>query len=262
MKNRIIAAVLGLILALSFAACSADGPVIHEEATEKSATTVNEQTEADTEDEPEEEPERKPYPEKVYTVGEELPAGKYIVTCTGTDYGMRFIVFSGKTEYEAFLNADQFTNGEYCAAVEKNAWADQYPKEGEDIYVNLQEGNIVLYNLGECEFTKFDPLESQTLYPGVYVVGEDIPAETLNVAYASGYPELDLFTDKDSYLAYHKSDRFTVGEENDAVEQNAASSEYLYEGAGSLLKLEPGMILLVKNGIVTYSVDEGPVING
>lgn len=258
MKKRVIAAILTIILVLSFAACAGKGPVIKERKTENPTTAQKEQTETENK----EKPERKEYAEKVYAVGDDLPAGKYLVTCTGTNYGMRVIVFSSKADYEAFLNADQFTNGEYCAAVEMNAWADQYPQEGEEVFFDLHEGNIILYNLGECEFSKYDPAESPTLYPGVYVVGEDIPAEDIEVVCTSDFLQLAVFADTDSYLAYHKSDRFTVGDEYDAIEQNAVTSEPLYEGGSSILKLESGMILLVMDGTGTYSVDEGPVING
>lgn len=202
------------------------------------------------------------YSSVVYYVGDDIPVGGYVVNCTGTDYGLEVTVFSSEENYEDFQNEDKFTVDDYNSAVEQYAWADFYLYEGEDAYVGLQEGYIVLLEEGRCEFTKYDPAASQTIYPGIYVVGEDLNTEKINIKCCSEYMQVTQFGSRDNYSKYHKTDRFTNGEESDAIEQYAESTDFISMDESIYADLQDGMVVMVDEGIGEYSAAEGPVING
>ena len=71
---------------------------------------------------------------------------------------------------------------------------------------------------------------------------------------------MTLFEDRESYLVYHKADRFTVGEEAEAIKKYAYFSKYLYKGNSTSVKLVDGMILMVEDNVGRFVTDDGPVI--
>lgn len=125
----------------------------------------------------------------------------------------------------------------------------------------VTDGYIILLDNGKCEFSKYDITSSQTLYSGIYVVGEDIGGEKINIKCTSENLQVALFGNKDKYLEYHKSNRFTVGEESDAIEKYSDSTAFVYTDDSTFANLEPGMIMIIEDGVGEYSIDEGPVIN-
>ncbi|MCC8163330.1 MAG: hypothetical protein LIO86_09275 [Lachnospiraceae bacterium] len=125
----------------------------------------------------------------------------------------------------------------------------------------LKDGNIILLDDGMCEFSRFDTEESDTLYSGLYIAGEDIACEKMNIKCTSDYLTVTVFDSSDSYLAYHKTERFTIGEESDAIAEYAASNDFIYTDYSTYVNLQEGMILMIEDGTGEYSVDEGPVIN-
>lgn len=201
------------------------------------------------------------YSNVVYKVGEEIPAGGYVIDCTNTEYGMDITIFDGEESYDKFQNEHIVTFGDYYKAVEQFAWADFYLELGEQAYINLHEGFIVLLDGGKCEFTKYDPADSPTIYPGIYVVGEDIDPQKVNIKCSSEYIQVSLFESKEKYLDYHKTERSTIGEESEAIEKYAESSVFFYENDITYANLQAGMIILVEDGIGEYSIADGPVIN-
>lgn len=200
------------------------------------------------------------YSNKAYLVGEDLPADSYIINCTISEYGMDIIVFESEKDFQDFENTDKITNGEYRAAIEKYAWVDFYLYEENSSYISLQNGNIILLNNGKCEFTKHDNLSS-TLYSGLYIAGEDITCGKLDIKCTSDYLQVTVFENKDKYLDYHTSSRFTNGEEDDAIEKYSISTDFIYTDNITSIDLSDGMILMVENGIGEYSIDDGPIIN-
>lgn len=79
----------------------------------------------------------------------QLEAGTYMLTSTKEDYGFDVVVFENKDAYDAFENADHYTNGEWGAAVEQNAWSDFYLYPGDSCYLNLTDESIVMIQNGE-----------------------------------------------------------------------------------------------------------------
>ena len=251
MKKQFVL-LLATIIVLLLAACGSNSekPIINNEV----SSTENVQKPNNTETE-------EIYSNKVYYVGDDIPAGNYAINCTKSEYGMDILVFESEQKFKDFQGAEQFTVGEYQTAVETHAWANFYVKENEFAYIGLKKGYVILLDDGMCEFNKYDANSSTTIYSGVYVVGEDIAAGNLNIKCTSDRMQVTVFETKDNYISYHQTSRFTVGEESDAIEKYALSSDYIGKDKATSVNLKDGMILVVDNGIGEYSVDAGPVIN-
>lgn len=259
MMKKLFTALLAAAMALALAACGSgsDKPVINETgALAETAADAGQEDSAAPE-----EAEEENYSNVVYTVGDEIPAGGYVVTCTGTSSVLEVTVFASQESYDDFQSADKFTNGDYRNAVEQYAWADSFLYEGEEFYVGLREGYIILLDEGRCEFTKYDPADGQTIYPGIYVVGEDLSAGKVNIKCTSEYMQVTQFADRDDYLGYHQTSRFTVGEESDAIEKYAVTSDFISADEITYANLQDGMVVMVEEGAGDCSAAEGPVIN-
>lgn len=250
--KKLFAILLAIITLLSLAACgnNSEKPIINNEV----SSTENVQKPNNTETE-------EIYSNKVYYVGDDIPAGNYAINCTKSEYGMDILVFESEQKFKGFQGTEQFTVGEYQTAVETHAWANFYVKENEFVYVGLKKGYVILLDDGMCEFNKYDTGSSATIYSGIYVVGEDIAAGNLNIKCTSDRMQVTVFETKDNYVSYHQTSRFTVGEEADAIEKYALSSDYISKDKTTSVNLKDGMILVVDNGIGEYSIDAGPVIN-
>lgn len=250
--KKLFVLLLATIIVLSLAACGSNSekPIINNEVS--STENVQEPNNTETEE---------IYSNKVYYVGDDIPAGNYAINCTKSEYGMDILVFESEQKFKDFQGAEQFTVGEYQTAVETHAWANFYVEENEFAYIGLKKGYVILLDDGMCEFNKYDANSSTTIYSGVYVVGEDIAAGNLNIKCTSDRMQVTVFETKDNYVSYHQTSRFTVGEESDAIEKYALSSDYIGKDKATSVNLKEGMILVVDNGIGEYSVDAGPVIN-
>lgn len=202
------------------------------------------------------------YSNVVYYVGEDIPADGYIVTCTGTEDWMDVVVFASAEDFDGYQSAEKFTRGEHRNAVELYAWADFSLEQDESVYIGLREGYIILLDDGRCEFTKCDLSTSPTVYAGIYIAGEDISADKIDLKCTGEYLEATLFGSKDDYREYHKMDRYTRGEESDAIEEHAKTTDYVSSDESTYVALEDGMVLMIKEGPGEYSIAEGPVING
>lgn len=94
---------------------------------------------------------------------------------------------------------------------------------------------------------------------GIFTVGTDIEAGsyTLTNIDDDGATEVVIFEGIDNYLGYYRTDpRFTVGEENDAINANAYYTEYLWPEESCTINLEDGNILKLDNTRTTI-VNEG-----
>ena len=203
----------------------------------------------------------KSYSNKVYYVGEDIPAGGYVINCTNTNYTMSVLIFASAQDFKGFQDSKKFTLGEFSDAVELYAWANFYLGQDDKAYIGLREGYIILLDGGKCEFNTYNPSEEQTLYSGLYVVGEDVNAEKINILCTTDYLKMTLFSGKDDYLNYHKSSRFTIGEETEAIQEFAESSDFIYTDDSTYANLRDGMIMMIEEGVGKSQVDEGPVIN-
>lgn len=264
MKTKILSFLLAVAVLFCVAACNGSpearaseetgAPVVAEISSPDASEQSNKEPEAEDED--------TYYSNVVYYAGEDIPTGGYIVTCTGTEDRMDVMVFAGSEDFEGYQNADKFTRGEHRKAVELYAWADFELAQDESAYIGLRDGYIILLDSGRCEFTKYDLSSSPTVYAGIYVAGEDIAAEKIDIKCTGEDLEATLFENKDDYREYHKMDRYTRGEESDAVEKYAKTTDYISTDESTYVALVDGMVLMVENGPGEYTADEGPVING
>lgn len=258
MKRRILVALLATVMVFTLTACGnspVDKPNISDkpEATAEPADTHKDIASENTDDNAD-------YSNKIYYVGEDIPTGGYLIDCTSTDDSMEVIVFANGDDYKNFQNATKFSVGEYRTAVEQYAWADFYLKQGEKAYIGLREDYIILLDDGQCEFNKYNPGSAKTLYPGIYVVGEDISAEKINIKCTTEYMRVTLFSNKGKYQDYHRTSRFSVGDESDAITKYADSNDYINKDEITYVNLQDEMVMMVGNGTGQYSADSGPVI--
>lgn len=267
--KRLTALLLALAMLFALAGCGSNSSSEAESSTHSSSATTSESSvqsesgtapelsavaeESSSTEEEEAESSTKNYATEIYTVGKNLTEGGYLITCTETTYSLEVLVFTDESDYEAFQDAMGLTYGEYRIAVETYAWADGYVEQDAEFYIRLEDGNVLVLDDGEYELQKFDSSESATLYSGLYVVGEDIAVGEYDVICDSDSLHMVTFAGKEEYLAYHSTDRASVGDEVDALEQYAADSDYSNIGDISVIRLENSMILIVENGTGTLS---------
>lgn len=201
------------------------------------------------------------YSNMVYTVGKDIEKGSYTIKCTKTNYMMEVVVFANKQAYEEFQKADKTTIGDYDEAIEAYAWTNFYIEENEELYLGLKKGNVILLNDGMCEFTRYDVKDSNKIYSGTYVVGEDINADKLNIECITEFLDITIFENEEAYITFRKTNRDTVGEEAEAINEHALSYKFLCKDDVTMIDFEEGMILLINDGCGEVSVDNGPTIN-
>lgn len=88
------------------------------------------------------------------------------------------------------------------------------------------------------------------IYPGVYVTGQDIKAgQYICLCVDAKYNmNIIIFETEDTYDAYFKTTRSTMGEEFRAIEMNAKSYQQIYEGDTAVINLRDGMVLMIEYG--------------
>lgn len=258
LKLKYLAAFLVAAMMLTLAACGADPtgkPSTNgsEPIQDGSAATVPQTP--DVEEETQAASESKNNSDTVYCVGTDMPAGSYLIRCTETGSQLEIIVFTSQENYDEFQQTDQFTIGEHKKAVEQYAWANFYLNPSDSAYVGLREGSIVVLRTGEFELTEYDPAASLTLYPGIYVIGEDFIPGTVQIKCSSDYMQVTLFENEDQYLAYHQASRFTLGEESEAIEMYAESTAFISSNDSTEADLQDGMVLMITDGVGNCTVD-------
>ena len=258
--KRFLAILCVSAILMSFSACNSNKTSETNVTPEdNSSSTDISVTAAETHEEATDEKEE--YSNKIYYVGDDIPADSYIINCTHSEYGMDVVIFPSESEYTDFQNTEKFTNGEFRNAVETHAWADFYLYEGEQAFITLKSGNIILLDDGMCEFTKYSTSNDDTLYSGIYIVGEDIQSNKYDIKCTSNYMQITIFENKEKYLEFHKSDRFTRGEQADAIQKHSLITEFIYNDSIVSADLTEGMIVMIEDGIGKYTIDEGPAIN-
>lgn len=257
MKKILSIAVL-LVVAVVLVGCgdpnSAD-PIINDEVETSQVETVSKETDEGVSSE------EIVYNNRVYYVGDDITEGKYVINCTKSKYGMDAIVFKTESDYREFQNAERYTTGEFKKAVEKFAWASFYIKETESAYISLESGNVILLDDGLCEFSKYDALNSNTLYTGIYVVGKDISSGGIDIKCTTDYLKIVVFENLGKYSEYHKADRYTIGQESDAIERYCLNKEFIYKKGSASVNLKDGMILMIDEGVGQFTADSGPIVN-
>ena len=194
----------------------------------------------------------------LYEVGVDIEANKYIITCTQADYELHVEVFENVKDYNNYINTNRSTIGAERKAMEENALLDFYICEQEKHYVDLYDGNIVLmeYGMGvfndiELEKNKLDKEEmwfdeiSSPICSGVYFSNKDILPSKYIITCTNGSMNVVVFDNKEDYLNYQRSSRFTYGEENDAIEEFSSSNIYLYSGDYTTVDLGDKSVLMI-----------------
>ena len=190
-----------------------------------------------------------------YFVGDDLKTSSYLLTCEDTEYSMHIFVFENKEAYKTYHQTSRFTNGEESAAIEQNALYDYYLESEETGYLSLEEDYVLVIDDGKGKVREIDINSSwysgdnEGLHRGIYFVGNDLEAAQYSLTCIDSFIEVIVFEDIDAYIAYQHSSRFTGGEEEEAIELNARSSEYVYGGDSMAINLQEGNILLIKDGI-------------
>ncbi len=65
-----------------------------------------------------------------------------------------------------------------------------------------------------------------------------------------------LFESADTYTTYHATSRFTIGEEQDAIDANSKASAWIQQDKSFSTYLSTGNIFLIDGGNVKISVME------
>lgn len=192
------------------------------------------------------------YTNQIYYVGKDIDAGQYLLCCTGTNSSMDVVLFSDEKDHQAFREADPYTSGEFSTAFSQYGFVNFYMQQDEQVYISLQEGNVVYVGNGACTLEKYDLQNGQTFYTGIYKVGEDIAPANFKIQCLSDGMQITVFHDLDAYLKYQRAERFTVGEESEAIESFSDSTSYIYEGDNVSVHLQSGMVLMIREGSGTY----------
>lgn len=188
--------------------------------------------------------------EGIYREGDYISAGKYIVTCTEADYQLKVVVFETSDDYDQYEGEERVTNGDEMAAIEKHALSDLYLEPDESGFISFPEGAVLMFEFGRAKLTEYS---GDVCYPGVYFIGDDLEAgqyeiQCTNTDFAMN---LIVFADRQAYNSYYESNRFTNGEEDAAIEQNAETNMLLSKDDTQSIYLNEGSVLLLKYGTGT-----------
>lgn len=184
----------------------------------------------------------------VYIIGKSIKPGKYKFTCTETNYAAKIVIFESSEKYNSYRNAKKNTYGQEIEAIETNALADEYVYKDDCYYLSLKEGYVLLLEDGDGKI-EINPKEE--IMSGVYFTGDDIQAGqyTITVIDTDFSAQIIVFNNREDYINYHVTNRFTNGEESDAITANASLHEYVYKDKTYFFMLEPENVLLIKDGI-------------
>lgn len=194
----------------------------------------------------------------VFFVGKDIKADSYILTCIDSDWAMEITVFESEEQYYDYHKTSRFTVGEESDAKTQHALIDTTIWPDESYSLNIQDGYVVKLENGhgtlvstseEITPAKSNNGKSRKIMDGLYL-SKDIPRDAYMITctdtdYAMG---VIIFKDKEAYDQYSQADRFTVGEEQAAIEQYAMSDMYIYYGDTAYVNLADDMVVLVKGG--------------
>ena len=194
----------------------------------------------------------------VFFVGKDIKGDSYILTCTDSSWAMEITVFESEEQYSNYHKTSRFTVGEESDAKAQYALIDTTIWPDETYSLNIQDGYVLKIENGHrtLESTsgvatpaKSNNGKTRKIMDGLYL-SKDLPRDSYMITctktdYAMG---IIIFKDKDAYNQYSQADRFTVGEEQNAIEQYALSDMYIYYGDTAYVNLTDDMVMLVKAG--------------
>lgn len=194
----------------------------------------------------------------VFFVGKDIAADSYILTCTDSSWAMEITIFENEENYYSYHKSSRFTVGEESDAKAQYALTDTTIWPDESYSLNIQDGYVVKIESGkgtlesvssETAPAKSNNGKTRKIMDGLYL-SKDIPRDAYMITcketdYAM---EVLFFKNKDAYDQYSQADRFTVGEEQSAIEQYAMSDFYIYQGDTVYVNLTDDMIVVVEGG--------------
>ena len=200
----------------------------------------------------------------VYTVGKDIDEGRYLITAIESDYGtLDVVIFDNEIKYENYMSSKRLTHGEENRAIELNAMMCSYVEDGKSLFVGLETGMILKIEGGVGEIDALDDAHGivfgSTLYAGFYIVGKDINEDfyTLDNKENDNGVHVIIFESLEKYEKYMTSERFTVGEETQAIEDNSKMQEYIHNGDTLYVGyLETGMVLKIEGGVLHVNKGE------
>ena len=94
---------------------------------------------------------------------------------------------------------------------------------------------------------------------GVFIAGKDIAPGSyiLSCTDSDWALEITVFENEQKYFDYHKTDRFTVGEESDAKSQHALINTSIWPDETYSLNIQDGYVVKIENGKGTLVSAEG-----
>lgn len=267
MKRRklIIIAILVFVM-MGLSACgNNEGKQTEVNSETHDDTSVNNDKLKETEEQMDKDTKDKKIPKGVYKVGDYIKPGTYVFqNQTETSY-LKVVLFNSETSYDTYNKSERFTVGEESEAIEKNAWQDVYLNNGEAVYMNLKDGCVLVVDDAEVIMSSVEiaPMigteQSSVFDKALLVVGKDIPEGqyVFDCVETKEYStEILLFESADTYTAYHVTSRFTVGEEQDAVDANSKASAWIQQDKSFSTYLSVGNILVIDGGNIKISVME------
>lgn len=186
-----------------------------------------------------------------YIIGQDMKAGDYTLKCSEADYGMRVTVFESEDKYHSYFSSDRFTIGENNDAIKDNAKTDEFVYEGDDLSVNVSDGNVLVIDDGDVIGTfgngsNMEPGETITIGRGLYEVGDIEPGMYCVTPIEADYAmQFVVFKDENAYSAFVKANPFTVGEYSEQIGKNGLSELYVDENQHGFLTIKEGNLLTV-----------------
>lgn len=207
----------------------------------------------------------KKVPKGVYKIGDYIKPGTYVLQNQTETSNLKVVLFNSEASYDTYNKSERFTVGEESEAIEKNAWQDVYLNNSETVYMNLEEGCVLVVDDAEVTMSSIELAsmigseQSSSFDKALFVVGKDIPEGqyVFDCVETKGYStEILLFESADTYTTYHVTSRFTIGEEQDAIDANSKASAWIQQDKSFSTYLSTGNIFLIDGGNVKISVME------
>ncbi len=189
----------------------------------------------------------------VYKCGTDFAPGAYTVSIDNKDDWIDYIVFDSIDEFTAYQNSGAFTVGEEVVAIEQNALSYTSIQDEEIGYLELKEGNVLKFEGDGCTLKRFS-FDDCVLYTGTYFIGENFNEGTYRVTNEDEWgTDFKIFESNEVYKTYFATHRYTVGEENDALEQFMSAYVYISDTEQDVISIKNGQVLIV-DGVAKVEV--------
>lgn len=196
----------------------------------------------------------------VYFIGDDIDEMQCKLTCTESEFSMKAVIFSNMEDYIKYHQTSRWTNGDESAAIEQYALIDLNLEAGQCSYVGLKHGNVLVINDGQGYLTTIDSDlnfenawysgNEDAIGIGVYFAGKDINEGSYELTgnETNSNMVVSVFENEDAYTKYHKTSRWTFGEDRDALEQYALSIQTIYGAKSCSVEIMEGNVLMINDG--------------